>query len=173
MKWVTRNHVHVDRVACPWLIKRFIDNEAEFLFIKWPAAKINSSMGIPFDFPGESIKYTHRNNKCTFEVLIEEYGLKDPILHEMAKVIHSADISKDMEFSSEAAGVELVSSGLIWISKDDHEAIEKGMILYDALYAGLKLRYLKQKYSDVLKALDREDRYELIRTRWSTPLELE
>jgi len=163
----------VDRVASPWLIKRFIDNEAEFMFVKWPGTKLDSSMGIPFDFPHENIKYTHRNNKCTFEVLIEDYGLKDPILQEMAKIIHSADISKDLEHSLEATGVELVSSGLIWISKDDHEAIEKGMILYDALYAGLKLRYLRQKYADVLKTFDREDRYELIRTKWSIPFELE
>ena len=85
MKWVTRKHVHVDRVACPWLIKRFIDPDAVFKFILWPGTKLSPKDGTPFDFPKMDIPFTHHDGKCTFEVLIDHHKLQDPVLEEMAR----------------------------------------------------------------------------------------
>src|SRR5512143_3100678 len=95
MKWITRSHVHVDRVACPWLIKRFIDNEAEFLFV--PASQVNvvaaETGAIPFDVP--DVELGHHDGRCSFEAIIVKYGLKDPGLLRMAKIVHAADIADE------------------------------------------------------------------------------
>jgi len=157
MKWITRNHVHVDRVACPWLIHRFIDSEAEFEFILWPGNLPDKDAGTLFDFPDLDIPFTHKDEMCTFEVLIHRYDLQDPILSEMAKIIHGADIKKDINKSPESWGVELAFSGLSHVSDDDHQAIQRGFVLCDAIYAGLLLRMLKQDMKEDLKGKSRED----------------
>ncbi|MGQ4913042.1 MAG: chromate resistance protein ChrB domain-containing protein, partial [Candidatus Thorarchaeota archaeon] len=92
MKWVTRDHVHVDRVASPWLISRFIDPEAEFNFVTWPGHTLTEEDGTPYDFPNMDIPFTHHGGKCTFEVLIDHHKLQDPVLQDMAQIIHGADV---------------------------------------------------------------------------------
>jgi len=161
LRWVTRNHVHVDRVACPWLIKRFIDTEAKF--IPWTGSPPSPEDGTPFDIPDMDIPFTHHEGKCTFEVLIEHYKLGgDPVLRDMASIIHAADVRKDRETSKDAAGVELTLSGLAFLSDNDHQALKRGFTILDTLYAGLLLRRLRQELKDQLEPLGREERFQLL-----------
>ena len=106
MLWVTRSHVHVDRVACPWLITRFIDNDAEFLFV--PTARIeqvvNDTGAIPFDAPG--VELGHHEKRCSFESIILKYGLKEPGLLRLAEIVHAADVSADLDKHPIARGLE-------------------------------------------------------------------
>ena len=131
MKWITRSHVHVDRVACPWLITRFIDSEAEFLFVaKKKVLEIAEKEGaIPFDTPGA--KLHHRDDLCTFDVIIQEYALTDRALLRMAKVINAADPL--------AAGLEAIAVGYSLRFPDDKENIKRQFELFDALYAWCRL----------------------------------
>ncbi len=162
MLWVTRNHVHVDRVVSPWLIKRFIDLDAKFKFVQWPGTELTPEDGTPFDFPNMDIPFTHHDGKCTFEVLIDHYNLDDPVLKDMAEIIHGADVSKDIDKAPEARGVELVSSGLAYISDDDHQALKRGFILFDSMYAGLLLRRLRKEMKDQLEGLGRLEKFKLL-----------
>ncbi|MGA7192681.1 MAG: chromate resistance protein ChrB domain-containing protein, partial [Anaerolineales bacterium] len=111
MKWITRSHVHVDRVACPWLITRFIDNKAEFLFV--PANQIEKIVketgAIPFDAP--DVKLGHHENCCSFESIILKYGLKEPGLLRLAKIVHAADVSEDIDKDPIARGLEAIAGG--------------------------------------------------------------
>ena len=164
MKWVTREHVHVDRVACPWLIKRFIDPEAEFKFVPWPGTELKPEDGIPFDIPG--VELGHHDNKCSFETIIEKYNLKDdPALLELAKIVHSADIAADRDKVPEAAGLEAIASGAMYIVKDDYEALEKGFFIYDALYAYCQLKLLREQYKEQLEKMSRKEIFEFIKAR--------
>lgn len=135
MKWVTREGAKTDRVACPWLIKRFIDPEAEFLFV--PKDEVLGAAqregGKSFDAPGAD--YTHRDNQCSFEVLIEEYKLDDPALHNLARIVHGADIPADIDLVPEAAGLRAIAEGFYLSCPDDHEKLEYEFPMYDALYA--------------------------------------
>lgn len=138
MKWITRAHVHVDRVACPWLIKRFVDSEAEFIFtansiVEETAKKENA---IPFDIKGAELG--HHGEKCSFDAIIEKYNLKDPALLEFAKVINAADTDK-MDANKYAYGFEAVAKGFSVMYPDDHLNIEKQFIVYDSLYAFFRL----------------------------------
>ena len=162
MRWVTRAHVHVDRVASPWLIKRFIDPEAEFKFVVWPGAVLVEEDGTPFDFPDLDIPFTHHENMCTFEVLVDHYALTDPVLQDMAAIIHSADITKDVDVAPDARGVELTLSGLAYLSDDDQEAVQKGLIVCDAVYTGLLLRRIRAELHEQLAPLTREERFQLV-----------
>jgi hypothetical protein len=162
MKWVTRAHVHVDRVACPWLISRFIDPEAVFKFVIWPGHTLVDGDGTPFDFPNMEITFTHHENKCTFEVLIDHYRLQDPILQDMARNIHGADVEKDIDVSPDARGIELILSGLAYISDDDQQAIARGFILCDSLYTGLLLRRLRRELRDKIKQMSREEAFQFL-----------
>jgi hypothetical protein len=162
MKWVTRAHVHVDRVSCPWLISRFIDPEAVFKFVIWPEYTPTSSDGTPFDFPKMDIPFTHHDNKCTFEVLVDHYKLQDPVLHDIAHIIHGADIVKDIDEAPDARGVELILSGLAYISDDDHQAIARGFSVCDSLYAGLLLRRLRQELKDKIQQMPREEAFQFL-----------
>lgn len=164
MKWVTRTHVHVDRVASPWLINRFIDSRAAFDFIPWPGKLPEKDVGTPFDFPDLDIPFTHHDGKCTFEVLIGHYNLQDPVLSEMANIIHGADIKADIDKMPESSGVELALSGLAYVSRNDHQAIQRGFILCDSIYAGLLLRMLKQEMKEELEEKSREDAFHLLQT---------
>ncbi len=143
MKWVTRSHVHVDRVACPWLISRFIDSEAEFLFV--PKSEVNrvaeETGAIPFDAPGVALG--HHGNKCSFETIIEHYGLTDPALLRLAQIVHSADIRADRGNDPIAAGLEALAVGYSLRFPDDLENLERQFDVYDALYAWCRLQVAK------------------------------
>src|SRR5512136_2422566 len=109
MKWLTRSHVHVDRVACPWLITRFVDNEAEFLFVpKSQVEKVVAETGaIPFDAPG--VELGHHDGRCSFESIVLKYELKDPALLRMARIVHSADVAEDIDKDPTARGFEAIA----------------------------------------------------------------
>lgn len=142
MKWITRSHVHVDRVACPWLITRFIDSDAEFLFV--PKAKVlevaEQQSATPFDTPGAELH--HRDDLCTFDVIIKEYGLTDKALLRMAKVINAADTDR-LDADLLAAGFEAIAVGYSLRYPDDIENIERQFEVYDALYAWCRLEVAK------------------------------
>ena len=139
MKWVTRSHVHVDRVACPWLIRRFVDSEAEFIFV--PASRIQEVAehegAIPFDAPG--VELGHRDGKCSFETIIEKYGLKDKALLKLAHIVHCADTDALAE-NPIAAGLEAIAVGYSLRFPDDHENLARQFEVYDALYAWCRLQ---------------------------------
>ena len=143
MKWVTRSHVHVDRVASPWLITRFIDNEAEFLFVpKSEIERIAQETGaIPFDAPG--VELGHKEDRCSFESIILKYKLREPGLLRMAKIVHSADVEKDIDSDPIARGLEAVAVGYSLRYPDDIENLEHQFVLYDALYAWCRLDVAK------------------------------
>jgi len=138
MKWITRSHVHVDRVACPWLITRFVDSDAEFLFVpKSNVVEISEKIeAIPFDTEGA--KLHHRGELCTFDVILQEYGLTDPALLRMAKIINAADTGRP-DVDPFAAGFEAIAVGYSLRFPDDKENIRKQFEVYDALYAWCRL----------------------------------
>ncbi len=144
MKWVTRSHVHVDRVACPWLISRFIDSDAEFIFVpKSQVDKVAKETGaIPFDAPG--VELGHHGNKCSFETIIEKYELKDPALLRLAEIVHSADISADFDKDPIAAGLEAIAVGYSLRFPDDMENLSRQFEVYDALYSWCRLQVAKR-----------------------------
>jgi len=136
MKWVTREHVHVDRVACPWLIKKFVDPDAEFLFVP-PAEVMNVAQhqgAIPYDARGQA-ELDHQEGRCSFESIIKKYELTDPVLHELAKIVHAADVAADRNTAPEATGLEAIARGFGLICVNDYESLEKQFPVYDALYA--------------------------------------
>jgi hypothetical protein len=135
MKWVTRAGAKVDRVACPWLITKFIDPAAEFLFV--PQGQVlavaDREDGKSFDCPGAD--YTHRDGKCSFEVLIEEHNLADPALHHLGRIVHGADIPAEVTIAPEAAGLQAIAHGFAATCADDHRKLVLEFPVYDALYA--------------------------------------
>jgi hypothetical protein len=143
VKWLTRSHVHVDRVACPWLISRFIDSEAEFLFVpKNQVDKVASETGaIPFDAPG--VELGHHDGRCSFESIILKYDLKDPALMRLAQVIHSADVAEDIDKDPIARGFEAIAVGYSLRFPEDLENLENQFPVYDALYAWCRLQVAK------------------------------
>ncbi len=143
MKWITRSHVHVDRVACPWLIMRFIDNEAEFLFVpKSQIGKIAEETGaIPFDAPG--VELGHHEERCSFESILLKYELKDPGLLRMARIVHAADVEADIDTDPLARGLEAIASGFSLRYPDDEENLANQFEVYDALYAWCRLEVAK------------------------------
>jgi hypothetical protein len=140
MLWITRSHVHVDRVACPWLIRRFVDSEATFLFV--PKNQVDrvsrETGGIPFDAPG--VELGHHDGKCSFETIIEKYSLTDPGLLRLAKIVHAADIAEDLHTDAIAPGLEAIASGFSLILPDDRANLERQFVVYDALYAWCRLQ---------------------------------
>jgi hypothetical protein len=144
MKWVTRERVKVDRVACPWLIKKFIDPQAEFLFVaRERVLEVADREGaIPFDVPG--VELGHHDGKCSFEALVARYEIEDPAVHLLAKIVHGADVKQDLFGRPEAPGLEAIAEGFRYLGlKNDHEILEKEFIVYDALYA-----YCRQKVQE-------------------------
>jgi hypothetical protein len=136
MKWITREHVKVDRVACPWLIKKFIDPDAEFIFVpKEKVMEIAAREGaIPFDVA--NVELGHHNGKCSFEAIVAKYHIDDPAIHHLAQIIHGADVSQDLYGRPEAAGLKAIATGFANLGlMDDHEILAKEFIVYDALYA--------------------------------------
>jgi len=142
MKWITRSHVHVDRVACPWLIARFVDSDAEFLFV--PKSKVmeiaKQTGATPFDTEGADLH--HRGDRCTFDAIIEDYELTDQALLRMARVINAADTDK-IAADPVAAGFEAIAVGYSLRFPDDLENIERQFEVYDGLYAWCRLDVAK------------------------------
>jgi len=143
MLWVTRSHVHVDRVACPWLITRFVDSEADFLFV--PTNQIEKAVvesgAIPFDAPG--VELGHVEGRCSFESIIHKYGLKEPGLLRLAKIVHAADVGEDIDKDPIARGLEAIASGFSLRFPEDSENLVHQFDLYDALYAWCRLDAVK------------------------------
>ena len=143
MKWVTRSHVHVDRVACPWLIRRFVDNEAEFLFV--PASQIEETAkttgAIPFDAPG--VELGHHENRCSFESILARYGIKEPGVLRLAKIVHAADVDEDIHSDPIARGLEAIAVGYSLRYPDDDQNLERQFEMYDALYAWCRLQVFR------------------------------
>ncbi len=143
MLWVTRSHVHVDRVACPWLIERFVDSDAEFMFA--PASEVTAiaedNDGIPFDVP--DVELGHHDGKCSFEAIIAKYELKDPALLRLAKIVHSADVAADADKDPIARGLDAIAVGYSLRFPDDQENLSNQFEVYDALYAWCRLQVAK------------------------------
>lgn len=144
MKWVTRSHVHVDRVACPWLVSRFIDSEAEFLFVPKTEIErvVNETGAIPFDAPG--VELGHHEGHCSFESIILKYDLKEPGLLRLAKIVHAADIAADLDQDPFARGLEAIASGYSLRFPDDQENLAHQFEVYDALYAWCRLQMARE-----------------------------
>src|SRR5439155_15297585 len=137
MKWVTRENANVDRIACPWLIRRFIDTDAEFIFVgRDEVLEVAEREGAhSYDAPGA--EYTHREGQCSFDVLVEDFKLAgDPSVVRLAQIIHAADVSEDIDSSPEGRGLSAIAHGFALLQgTDDHKKIELETPMYDALYA--------------------------------------
>ena len=134
MKWVTRARPKVDRVACPWLIKRFVDTEAEFLYVA-PEQVLEIAQregAIPFDVP--NVELGHRGTECSFDAIIKKYKLIDPALYRLALIVRGADTS-EKELTPESKGLEAIAEGFRLVYHDDHELLHRELSVYDALYA--------------------------------------
>ena len=164
MKWVTRQYVHVDRTACQWLIKKFVDPKAEYIFM--PVEKIEEiamkEKAIPYDAPG--VELGHHGDKCSFDAIVEKYKIKDPAVLELAKIVRAADTDK-MEAAPEAAGLEAVMTGFGIASKDDYETIAKASPVYEALYTNCKLKLIREKYKTEIEKMDRKQRREFLKKK--------
>ena len=134
MKWITRERPKIDRIACPWLIKRFIDKDAEFLYV--PSQEVlEIKEAIPYDVPG--VELTHEGPLCSFDAFIKKYNLNDPALAHLAEIVRAAD-TDTLEKSAQASGLLAITLGLSQNIQNDHEMLKVGMIIYDALYSWCK-----------------------------------
>lgn len=137
MKWITRERPKIDRIACPWLIKRFVDTEAEFIYA--PKEKVFEEAerlhAIPFDIPGA--EYSHYNGECTFDYIVKKHQLTDEAIVQIAAIVRAADTHR-FDLAPQAAGLWAISAGLSVNYKNDHEQLETGMKIYDALYSWAK-----------------------------------
>ncbi|MCB9074236.1 MAG: chromate resistance protein [Chitinophagales bacterium] len=137
MRWITREKPKIDRIACPWLIKNFVDKEAEFLYV--PAnqvlEKAKKADAIPYDIPG--VEYTHDGEFCTFDTIIKKHNITDAALLQIAVIVRGADTDR-FDIAKQSAGLWAISAGLSYNFKDDFELLEIGMKIYDALYSWAK-----------------------------------
>lgn len=137
MKWITRERPKIDRIACPWLIKNFVDPEAEFVYV--PSAQVFSKAkeldAVPYDIPGS--EYSHEGDFCTFDYIIKKHKLDDPALYQIALIVRGAD-TDSFELAPQAAGLWAISAGLSYNIRDDHEQLAMGIKIYDALYSWAK-----------------------------------
>ncbi|KQX15417.1 chromate resistance protein ChrB domain-containing protein [Flavobacterium sp. Root420] len=134
MKWITRERPKIDRIACPWLIKKFVDPDAEFIYVPFDEvlAKAEVLKAIPFDIP--NVEYTHYNEECTFDYIVKKHQIKDPAILIMAKIVRGADTDQH-EIAKESAGLWAISAGLSYNITNDAELLANGMVIYDALYS--------------------------------------
>ena len=136
MKWVTRERVKVDRVACPWLIRKFVDAEAQFLFVA-PDKVMETAKeegATPYDVPG--VELGHHDGRCSFEAIVAKYRIDDPAVSLLARIVHGADVSDDLYGETEAPGLKAIAEGFGMLGlADDHEILESEFPVYDALYA--------------------------------------
>jgi hypothetical protein len=137
MKWITRQRPKIDRIACPWLIKNFVDPEAEFIYV--PKEQVFEQAkeldAIPYDIPGA--EYSHYGEECTFDYIVKKHQLTDPAILELAKIVRGADTDR-FDLAPQAAGLWAMSAGLSYNIPNDHEMLKAGMVLYDALYSWSK-----------------------------------
>jgi AraC-like DNA-binding protein len=137
MQWITREKPKIDRIACPWLIKNFVDKDAEFIYV--PALMVKDlakqSGAIPFDVP--DVEFSHYEDKCTFDYIIDKYNITDTAVLTIAPIVRGADTDRH-DIASQASGLWAISAGLAFNHKDDYELLEKGMMIYDALYSWAK-----------------------------------
>ena len=152
MKWITRERPKIDRIACPWLIRRFIDKEAEFIFV--PPDKVKAKAkeldAIPFDIPG--VEFTHYNDQCTFDYIVEKYKVKDTAVQTMALIVRGADTDRH-DIAVQSSGLWAISAGLSYNITDDYQLLEKGMMLYDALYSWAKHLQLEKHTQNPIEHL--------------------
>ncbi len=134
MKWVTWENIGVDRMGCGWLIRKHIDPDAEFLFVPMNQ-KLLPEGAEPFDIPG--VRLSHHQGHCTFHTMLDEYKLTDPVLQRIARIVDEADIVQEVAVESAAPGLDLICRGIRLTSTDDFAALERGAVIYDALYAQL------------------------------------
>ena len=134
MKWVTWENVGVDRIGCAWLIRRFIDADAAFVFVAANHGSLPDGAE-PFDIPGARL--SHHRGHSSFHTIVEAFQLDDPILARVARIVDEADTAQEVTIEPAASGLDLICDGLRRISADDHQAIERGAVVYDALYAQL------------------------------------
>ena len=136
MKWITREHPKIDRIACPWLIARFIDKKPGFLFV--PADKVMAEAAktgaIPFDVHEQGVELTHVGEECSFDTILKKYKLSDKGLEALAVIVRGADTDR-LDLAPQCAGLLAISLGLSHNFSDDHEMLKHGMVIYDALYA--------------------------------------
>ena len=134
MEWITRSRPKIDRIACPWLISRFIDPQAEFLYV--PAHEVmrlaHETGAIPYDIP--EVELSHVGELCSFDAFLKKYALNDPALQQLAVIVRGADTAR-LDLAPQSAGLYAISLGLSKTSTDDHEMLRHGMLMYDALYA--------------------------------------
>ena len=135
MRWVTREHPKTDRIACPWLIRKFIDPDAEIVYVSRDEvlAYAEREGAISFDAPGAA--YTHRDGQCTFETLVEDYGIDDPAVAILARVVHGADIEEESDTTAQSPGLQAIADGFALLGIDDQRQLELELPVYDALYA--------------------------------------
>ena len=136
-RWITRERPKIDRIACPWLIRRFIDPQATFLYV--PADQVSrraaAEAAIPYDVP--DVRFSHRDDACSFDAFIADFDLRDPALDALAAIVRGADTGR-LDLTPQSAGLLAISLGLSVNYNDDHAMLEQGMIVYDALYAWIK-----------------------------------
>ena len=145
MNWITRERPKIDRIACPWLIKRFIDPDAQIYYVPFDQIRVKAREldATPFDIP--DTEFTHYEGRCTFDFFLERYELEDPVLKDMAVIIRGAD-TDDHSLASQSSGLWAISAGLAFNITDDQELLEKGMLIYDSLYSWAK-HLQKQKHT--------------------------
>ncbi len=134
MNWVTWENVGVDRIGCAWLIRKHIDPDARFLFVPYGSHGL-PDRAEPFDIPG--VKLSHHQGHCSFHTFLKEYDIADPVLHRIARIIDEADTVQEVQIEPVAPGLDLICEGIRRISPDDVVALERGAMIYDALYAKL------------------------------------
>ena len=169
MIWVTRDYVHVDRVACPWLIKRFIDQKAQFVFLPKDEipAFVEKTDAIPYDAKVGELDHYDKDgvNHCTFDALIEKYNLKDEALELLRKIVRAADTNKFQE-EPLALGLEAIACGVPLLTNSDHESLEMEFPFYDALYAYLQQEIIYKKYpEDIAKLKTRGERQAFVKKK--------
>jgi hypothetical protein len=137
MKWITRERPKIDRIACPWLIKNFVDKEAEFIYVPTDQVLIKAKElgATPFDIP--NVEYSHEGELCTFDTIVRKHKLTDPALLQLAVIVRGADTDR-FDLAQQSAGLWAISAGLSHNIKDDHEMLKVGMKIYDALYSWAK-----------------------------------
>jgi hypothetical protein len=156
--------VHVDRTACPWLIRRFVDPQAEFVFV--PAEKIQETVdeehAIPYDAQG--VELGHHGDECSFDAIVKKYGIEDAAVPDLADIVRAADTGKP-ERSPQAAGLDAIMTGISIAAKDDHEAVAKAALVYDAFYTFCRLRLFREEHKTELDNMDRTQRRDFIRAK--------
>lgn len=168
-KWVTSERIHVDRVAAPWLIRRWIDPDAEFMFA--PRDKVlevaRREGATPFGVPGADL--FNQNETSTFQTILEKYGIKDPLLDQIGKISHSvirlAVFHERDVLAPETLGVETIFGGQMYIAKDDHEALRQGSYIFDCLYAGFMRNRIQSEHKEELEKMkNAEERFAFVKS---------